>query len=129
MEGGNQRLVVRLKKRTSFKTHSSSGLAESDWRAIPPKTIKLLFPGVTERGGKAVGVSLRAKAVAEDWELTSVRTVEIPGSGLIRIRGLRDLFPSECLDIEHVNVGNHPTLCNEAASLGGERSERWVDVA
>ena len=36
--------------RTSFKTHSSSGLVESDWRAIPPKTIKLLFPEVSERG-------------------------------------------------------------------------------
>lgn len=50
MEGGNQRLVVRLKNRTSFKTHNSSGLAESDWRAIPPKTIKLLFPEITKGG-------------------------------------------------------------------------------
>ena len=50
MEDGNQRLVVRLKKRTSFKTHNSSGFVESDWRAIPPKTIKLLFPVVLKRG-------------------------------------------------------------------------------
>ena len=49
--------------------------------------------------------------------------MKIPGSGLVRIRGLWDLFPSECFNIEHVNVRNHPTLCNEAASLG-ERSER-----
>ena len=57
MEGGNQRLVVRLKRRTSFKTQSSSGFVESGWRAIPPKTIKLLFPGVPEggRGGKRRG--------------------------------------------------------------------------
>jgi hypothetical protein len=58
------------------------------------------------------------------WELTSIGTVKIPGPGLIRIRALWDLFPSDCFDIEHVDVGNHPTLCNETAALGRERGLR-----
>ena len=65
---------------------------------------------------------------AEDWELTGIRTVEIPCPRLIRIRVLWDLFPGECFNIEHVNVGNHPTLCDEATSLD-KRSQRWTGAA
>lgn len=73
---------------------------------------------------RAGGGELVANAVADVWELTRIRTVKIPGSGLIRIKGLWDLFPSECFNVEHVNVGNHSTLCDEASTLWGEGSQR-----
>lgn len=120
MEGGSQRLVVRLKKRTSFKTHSSSGLVESDWRAMPPKMIKLLFP---EAETGKVGKRLDRNAVAKLQGLTGIGTVKVPGPGLIRIRTLRNLFPCECFDVEHVDVCDHPTLCDEATTLD---EKRWV---
>jgi hypothetical protein len=58
--------------------------------------------------------------LTEGRELTGVRTVKVPRSGLIRIRARRDLFPSEGFDVKHVYVCDHPPFCNEAATLGGE---------
>jgi len=122
VEGGSQRLVVRLKKRTSFKTHSSSGFVESDWRAIPPNTIKLLFPGVSECGsGRKVGKQLDGDAEGNVRGLTGIGTVKVSGPGLILIRTLRNLFPCEGFDVEHVNVCDHPTLCDETTTLGGRK--------
>ena len=84
MEGGSQRLVVRLKKRTSLKTHSSSGFAESDWRATPPKTIKLLFPGVSQcRNRRDVGKQLGGDAVGNVRGLTGIGAVKVPSPGVI----------------------------------------------
>jgi len=49
--------------------------------------------------------------------LTGVGTVKVPSPGLIRIRALWDLFPSEGFDVEHVYVCDHPPFCDEATSL------------
>lgn len=66
--------------------------------------------------------------VAEVWELTGIGAVEIPRPRLIRIRSLWDLFPSECFNVEHVNVRNHPTFCDKAAALD-ERSQSQTNEA
>lgn len=47
--------------------------------------------------------------------------MEVPRSGLIRIRVRRDLFPSEGLNVEHVDVCDHPPFCDEAATLDERR--------
>lgn len=121
-EGGNQRLVARLKNRTSFKTHNSSGFVESDWRAIPPKTTKLLFPEVPERGRGETGVGeFEILILVNVRGLTDISAMKVPRSGLIRIRALRDLLPSEGFDIEHVDVCDHPPFRNEATTLGERR--------
>ena len=55
-------------------------------------------------------------------ELTGVCTVKVPSPGLIRIRALRDLFPCEGFDVEHVDVCDHSPFCDEAPSL--EKAKR-----
>lgn len=49
--------------------------------------------------------------------LTGIGTVKVPRPWLIRIRALGDLFPSEGFNVEHVNIRDHTTLCDEAAAL------------
>ena len=50
-------------------------------------------------------------------EPTGVGAVKVPGPGLIRIMALWDLFPCERFDVEHVDVCDHSSFCNEAPSL------------
>jgi hypothetical protein len=57
------------------------------------------------------------RAACKVQELTGIGAVKVPGPGLIRIRVLWDLFPCEGFDVEHVNVCDHPSFCDEAASL------------
>lgn len=54
-------------------------------------------------------------------ELTGIGAMKVPRSGLIRIRVLRDLFPSEGFNVKHVDVRDHPPFRDEATTLKERR--------
>ena len=65
-----------------------------------------------------------AHVVVKVQELTGIGAVKVPGPWLIRIRVLRNFFPGEGFDVEHVNVGDHAAFSDEAASLDATRYVR-----